>query len=133
MGMRKLKGSLTVKPLQEEAINKEKVVGNDDKLMERIVKTVHEHLSDPDYNVEQLADDVGLSRSQLHRRMKEMTGVATGKFVRDMRLKEAAHLLKLGTLNVSQVAYRVGFVDQAHFSTVFKKYYGVSPSDYGKE
>jgi signal transduction histidine kinase/ligand-binding sensor domain-containing protein/AraC-like DNA-binding protein len=133
MGMRKLKGSLTVKPLQEEAINKEKVVGNDDKLMERIVKAVHEHLSDPDYNVEQLADDVGLSRSQLHRRMKEMTGVATGKFVRDMRLKEAAHLLKLGTLNVSQVAYRVGFVDQAHFSTVFKKYYGVSPSDYGKE
>ena len=132
-GMRKLKGSLTVKPLQEDAISKEKVVGNDDKLMERIVNAVHEHISDPDYNVEQLAADVGLSRSQLHRRMKEMTGVSTGKFVRDMRMKEAAHLIKLGTLNVSQVAYRVGFVDQAHFSTVFKKYYGMSPSDYGKE
>lgn len=52
-----------------------------------------------------------------------------------MRMKEAVHLLELGTINISQIAYRVGFNDQNHFSQVFKRYYGVSPKEYreGKE
>jgi AraC-like DNA-binding protein len=62
--------------------------------------------------------------------MKEMTGIPTGKFLRNLRMEQAARLIKEGKVNVSQVAYSVGFSDQTHFSTVFKNYFGMSPSDY---
>lgn len=128
--LRRVKGKATTEPQIDKMIGQEEVKGNNEVLMERIVNCIHEHLSDPDYNVETLADEIGLSRAQLHRKMKEMTGIATGKFIRDMRMKEAVHLLELGTINISQIAYRVGFNDQNHFSQVFKRYYGVSPKEY---
>ncbi len=128
--LRRVKGKATTEPQIDKMIGQEEVKGNNEILMERIVNCIHEHLSDPEYNVETLADDIGLSRAQLHRKMKEMTGIATGKFIRDMRMKEAVHLLNLGTINISQIAYRVGFNDQNHFSQVFKRYYGVSPKEY---
>lgn len=133
--LRRVKGKATTEPQIDKMIGQEEVKGNNEVLMERIVNCIHEHLSDPEYNVETLAADIGLSRAQLHRKMKEMTGIATGKFIRDMRMKEAVHLLDLGTINISQIAYRVGFNDQNHFSQVFKRYYGVSPKEYreGKE
>lgn len=128
--LRRVRGKAVTEPHIEKMIGQEEVKGNNEVLMERIVNCIHEHLSDPDYNVETLADEIGLSRAQLHRKMKEMTGIATGKFIRDMRMKEAVHLLELGTINISQIAYRVGFNDQNHFSQVFKRYYGVSPKEY---
>lgn len=128
--LRRVKGKATTEPQIEKMIGQEEVKGNNEVLMERIVNCIHEHLSDPDYNVETLADEIGLSRAQLYRKMKEMTGIATGKFIRDMRMKEAVHLLDVGTINISQIAYRVGFNDQNHFSQVFKRYYGVSPKEY---
>lgn len=131
--LRRVKGKATTEPQIDKMIGQEEVKGNNEMLMERIVNCVHEHLSDPEYNVETLADEIGLSRAQLHRKMKEMTGIATCKFIRDMRMKEAAHLLELGTINISQIAYRVGFNDQNHFSQVFKRYYGVSPKEYREE
>ena len=131
--LRRVKGKATTEPQIDKMIGQEEVKGNNEMLMERIVNCVHEHLSDPEYNVETLADEIGLSRAHLHRKMKEMTGIATGKFIRDMRMKEAAHLLELGTINISQIAYRVGFNDHNHFSQVFKRYYGVSPKEYREE
>ena len=128
--LRRVKGKATTEPQIDKMIGQEEVKGNNEILMVRIVNCIHEHLSDPEYNVETLADDIGLSRAQLHRKMKEMTGISTGKFIRDMRMKEAVHLLNLGTINISQIAYRVGFNDQNHFSQVFKRYYGVSPKEY---
>lgn len=131
--LRRVKGKATTEPQIDKMIGQEEVKGNNEMLMERIVNCVHEHLSDPEYNIETLADEIGLSRAHLHRKMKEMTGIATGKFIRDMRMKEAAHLLELGTINISQIAYRVGFNDHNHFSQVFKRYYGVSPKEYREE
>ena len=131
--LRRVKGKVTTEPQIEKMIGQEEIKGNNEVLMERIVNCIHEHLSDPEYNVETLAEEIGLSRAQLHRKMKEMTGIATGKFIRDIRMKEAVHLLDLGTINISQIAYRVGFNDQNHFSQVFKRYYGVSPKVYREE
>ena len=88
------------------------------------------HLSDSDFNVERLAEEVGISRAQLHRKMKEITGVSTGDFIRNMRLEQAARLIREKKVNLSQVAYAVGFNNQSHFSTVFKKHFGMSPSEY---
>ena len=131
--MRRLKGVFTGASTQKDKVEDVEVKGNDEILMERVMKSVNAHLSDPDYNVESLAKDVGLSRAQLHRKMKEMTGLATGKFVRDIRMQQAARLIREGRVNVSQVAFSVGFSDLAHFSTVFKTYYGMTPSEYAAQ
>ncbi len=106
------------------------VKGNDEVLMDRIIQSVNKHLSDSEYSIEQLCSEAGISRAQLHRKMKELTGVSTSEFIRGIRLEQAARLLHEQKLNITQVAYTVGFSTAAHFSTVFKKHFGVSPSDY---
>ena len=114
-------------------ISQVKVKGNNDALMERVVKCVNENLSNPDFSVEMLTREVGISRAQLHRKMKEMTGLSTSEFIRDLRLKQAAHLISEHKINITQVAYSVGFNNQAHFSTVFKKHYGITPTEYAEK
>jgi AraC-like DNA-binding protein len=94
------------------------------------MKVVNQHLDDSDFNVEMLTKEVGISRAQLHRKMKEMTGISTSEFIRNIRLEQAARLLKEQKINVTQVAYTVGFSNLAHFSTIFRKHFGVSPSEY---
>ena len=104
--------------------------GNDQALMERIMASVNKRICDSDFNVEALADDVGLSRVQLHRRVKEMTGITVGEFLRNLRMKQAAELLAKGDVSVSQVTYAVGMSNPTHFTTAFKKYYGITPTEY---
>jgi AraC-like DNA-binding protein len=82
--------------------------------------------------VEKLTEKVGISRAQLHRKMKEITGISTGDFIRNLRLEQAARLIREKKINVTQVAYTVGFSNLAHFSTVFRKHFGVAPSEYAE-
>jgi DNA-binding response OmpR family regulator/two-component sensor histidine kinase len=130
--VRRLRGKFSGALQQEKRVENIEVKGNDDALMERIMRSVNAHLADPEYNVDTLATDVGISRAQLHRKMKEMTGVATGRFLRNLRMEQAARLLREGKVNVSQVADSVGYVDQSHFSTAFKTHFGLSPSEYAE-
>ena len=106
------------------------VRGNDEALMERIVQSVNRHLGDSEFSVEQLCSEAGISRAHLHRKMKEMTGMPITEFIRNIRLEQAARLLRERKLNITQVAYSVGFSNQGYFSTVFHKHFGVSPRDY---
>ena len=111
-------------------IKQVKVKGNNDALMERVVRCVNDNLSNPDFSVEMLTSEVGISRAQLHRKMKEMTGLSTSEFIRNLRLEQASRLIREGKINITQVAYSVGFNNQAHFSTVFKKHFGMTPTEY---
>ena len=131
-GIRRLRGKFSGALKQEERIENIEVKGNDEALMDRIMKSVNANLSNPAYTVDTLAEDVGISRAQLHRKMKEMTGIATGKFLRNLRMEQAARLLREGKINVAQIADRVGYADQAHFSTAFKSHFGQSPSEYAE-
>ena len=115
---------------QADAVRQIELKGNDEALMERIMAAVNKRLDDSDYNVESLAEDVGLSRTQLHRRVKELTGISVGEFIRNLRLQQAAKLLAAGDVSVSQVAYAVGFATPGHFTVTFKKHFGVPPSEY---
>ena len=128
--VRRLKGKFTGALKQDDKVEKVEVKGYDEELMERIMKVVNENLSDSDFNVEKMCDEVGVSRTQLHRKLKEMTGVPTSEFLRNIRLNEAARLIKEGKINITQVSYMVGFANNSHFSTAFKKYFGMSPSEY---
>ena len=128
--VRRLKGKFSGALKQDDKVEKIEVKGYDEELMERIMKVVNENLSDSDFNVEKMCDEVGVSRTQLHRKLKEMTGVPTSEFLRNIRLNEAARLIRERKINITQVSYMVGFANNSHFSTAFKKYFGISPSEY---
>ena len=130
--VRRIRGKYSGAQGQKAKIEQIKVKGNNDALMERVMKYMNEHLADPDLNVEKLTEDVGISRAQLHRKLKEIAGVSAGEFIRNLRLEQAARLIEEGQINITQVAYSVGFCNQTHFSTVFKKHYGMSPSEYAE-
>lgn len=128
--VRRLRGKFSGAVEQKQRVENIKVKDNDEVLMERVMRVVNARMSDPDFNVEVLADEVGLSRAQLHRRLKDITGIASGQFLRNLRMEQAARLLREGKVNISQVAYSVGYADQAQFSTAFKTHFGQSPSEY---
>jgi len=132
-GRLRLKGKYSgAQQAQADKVEQREVKGNDELLMERIMKVINKHISDSDFNVERLTQEAGISRVQLHRKMKELTGISTSEFIRNIRLEQAARLLKEQKINVTQVAFAVGFSNLAHFSTVFHKHFGVSPSDFTK-
>lgn len=130
--MRRLRGKFSGAQQQSDKVEQVEAKGYYDDMMKKVMKSVNEHLSDSDFSVDVLASEVGMSRVQLHRKIKELTGVSTGKFIRNIRMEQAGRLIKEGRINVADVAYKVGFNDQTYFSTVFKQYYGVPPSEYGK-
>ncbi|MBR3480137.1 MAG: helix-turn-helix domain-containing protein [Prevotella sp.] len=132
-GRRHLKGKFSGAQQQTDKLEQPEVKGNDEMLMERVMKAVNKNLDDSDFNVETLCQEVGISRAQLHRKMKELTGLSTSEFIRNIRLEQAARLLKEKKINVTQVAYTVGFSNLAHFSTIFRKHFGVAPSEYAQK
>lgn len=83
--------------------------------------SIVEYISDSEFNVEDLAKAVGVSRVQLHRKLKSLTEDTFSDFIRNIRLKQAATLLKEKKVNVSQVAYLAGFTNPTMFSIAFKK------------
>ena len=117
----------------EEQVDEVKLKSPDEKLLDRIMQTINNHLDDSDLSVDMIADEVGISRVHLHRKMKELTGQTPHDFIRNIRLKRAAYLLSGQGVNVTEVMYACGFSNSASFSTVFKKFYGVSPREYMKE
>ncbi|WP_020605551.1 helix-turn-helix transcriptional regulator [Spirosoma spitsbergense] len=100
--------------------------------LERLSTTVNTHLDDPSFSVEQLARASNMSRTQLYRKLKAVTHTTATLFIRDIRLARAAELLAGGLVNVTQVAYSVGFGHLSYFARVFHERYGVLPSQYSK-
>ena len=131
--VRRLKGKFSGALSQQDKVEKVEVKGNDEELMERIMKVVNENMTDSDFNVEKMCEEIGISRTQLHRKMKELTGVSTSEFLRNIRLDEAARLIREHRINITQVSYAVGFTNNSHFSTAFKRYFGMSPSEYASK
>ena len=125
-----LRGKYSGAQDQEGKIEFTENKSGDERLMERVMSVVNKYMADPEFNVEMMAREVGLSRVQLHRKLKDITGVPASTFIRNLRMKKAAALLRERKLNIAEVADAVGFDNQANFSTVFKKQYGVTPTEY---
>ncbi len=101
-----------------------------EKLMDRVTKYINLNLANPDYTIENLASDVGLSRMHLNRKLKELTNQTPQNFVRNVRLRQASELLKNKNVTVSDVAQAVGIPSITYFSYAFKEQFGVSPREY---
>ncbi|WP_298175542.1 response regulator [Flavobacterium sp.] len=102
----------------------------DEKFIEKLQVILDKELSNSEFSSEDFAAAVGMSRMQLHRKLKSLLGVSSTEFLRNERLKVATELLKKGNGNISDVAYAVGFNDVSYFSKCFKEVHGCSPTEY---
>lgn len=128
----RLKGKFSGAQQQQQRLDLPTPKGNDEQLMERMMKVVNAHLADSNFSVDVITQEVGISRTQLHRKMKELTGLSTSEFIRNIRLEQAARLLREQKINVTQVAYAVGFSNLSHFSTLFHRHFGMSPKEFAE-
>ncbi|MBO4850213.1 MAG: AraC family transcriptional regulator [Prevotella sp.] len=104
---------------------------SDKKLLKNLSQLLHKEMAEGKVNVKTLAKQMAISTCQLNRRVKEATGQTTSDYVLDIRLKEAKRLLGMfPDVTISDTARRCGFADTAHFSHVFRRKEGVSPSQY---
>jgi DNA-binding response OmpR family regulator len=113
--------------LQPESIS---LASADEVFLQKVTGTVEQFLADQDFDVERLGQEVGMSRTQLYRKLFALTGQAPSDFIRTLRLKRAAALLTQKVGNVAEVAYRVGFKEPSYFSRCFTQAYGCPPSQY---
>lgn len=116
-------------PEQEVIVPKEEPEDFNKKL-KRIVAA---NLSDPDFCVQQLEEQLGMSRSSLIRRMKANLDMRPVDYIRKCRLESAAKLLKEGSLSIKEVSMRAGFNSSSYFSKCFKEHFGILPGEYVKE
>jgi CheY-like chemotaxis protein/AraC-like DNA-binding protein len=100
--------------------------------LRRTTEIVEARMSDFEFDVEALAQRLHMSRRQLLRKLKGVAGCSPNAFVRALRLKRAAQLLRSSGMTVSEITYAVGFADLKHFRSVFREQYGVSPAEYGR-
>ena len=125
--LRNDKDSITDMPSQST------LTSRDNSLLNQVVQSVKKGMESGNVSIEAIAGDVNLSRGQLNRRIKAITGVTTQQYVNRVRLEQARELLGDHSLQVSEVAYQCGFDDVASFSRAFRRAFGKSPSHYRNE
>lgn len=102
----------------------------DDDFLKKLMQVVSDNLSDPRMSVEELAHQIGYSRSQVHRKLKTLTGETVSEFVKGIRLKAAAEILRQSRTAISEVGDQVGFSSAAYFAKCFKEHFGLTPTQY---
>ena len=127
---RTLRNKFSGNESQEHKVEQKEMLSPDDNLMQRVMNVINENLGDSDLSVDSIAQKVGISRVHLHRKMKELTNQTPHSFIRNIRLQQAAKLLKEGKQSITEVMYTCGFSNAASFSTMFKNLYGCSPREY---
>lgn len=101
----------------------------DEIFLSKIDQFLDTNLEDEAYGVAELVNSLGISRSQLHRKLKSISGKSASSYIREYRLKRAYEMLKSDVASISEIAYKVGFASPSYFSTAFSKYYGYPPGE----
>ena len=122
----KVKSELEVKEAEE------KLSPLDRKFIDRLKAAMEKHLSESDVKVDDIGSDIGLSRVQLYRKLKAITGLSPAELLRQMRLQKAHDLIMHSDQPISAIAYDTGFSSPGYFSKCFRDEYGISPSDMRK-
>lgn len=105
----------------------------DERFMKKAMEIVEKYLAEPEFDVQQFVSEMGMSRSVLYRKLRAVTNQSANEFINTIRLKRAAQLLRLHTMNVSEISFAVGFNDPQYFSKCFRKQYGMTPSRFASE
>jgi len=107
-----------------------KMASLDEQFIEKTVASIENNIDNDDLDAEKLSREIGVSRIQLYRKMKALTGQTVNQFIRSIRLKKAATLLRDHNMPVSEIAYMVGFSAPNHFARYFKQHFGMTPTEY---
>jgi len=102
----------------------------DKEFLEKMTAVIEEHLSNHDLDYKTLCDAAAVSRTVLYAKFKTLTGMGVHDFIKNIRLKKSVTLLQEGRLNISQIAYEVGFATPSYFSKSFLKHYSQTPKEY---
>lgn len=113
-------------PIEDETA----VESYDQVLLKKAIAVVENNIGDPLFGIEKMAEEIGMSRSSLQRRIKSSTGFPPSELIRNIRLRKAALMLKNKSDSISQISFLVGFDDPSYFTKSFKKQFGVPPSEY---
>ena len=108
----------------------ERLAGSDEDLLNRFVKHINDNMSDINLSIDDIASDMCMSRSNLFRKIKQITGMGPNEYMRLARLKRAAELLQERRHSIADICMLVGFNSPSYFSSCFKKQYGCLPKDY---
>jgi AraC-like DNA-binding protein len=101
--------------------------------IDKLTKVIENNISNENFSVEVLCDELGMSRSQLHRKIKAVTNQSTSEFIRNFRLQRASELLKQDAGNIAEICYMVGFNSQNYFTKMFQNLYGKTPLEFKRE
>jgi transcriptional regulator GlxA family with amidase domain len=110
-----------------------KLTPQEEQFLQRMTRIVMRHVSDPDFDTRVATKEAGLSRMHVNRRLRATTGCSTHNFICALRFRRARELLRESSLSVCDVARAVGFRSASHFAKVFRKRFGLSPSEFVKE
>lgn len=113
-------------------LQKAPVADIDKGFLEKLYALIDTHLSDPDLSVEELGEQIGLSRVQLYRKTKALCGYAPNELLRIARLKRAASLLAGTEKTIAEITYEVGFSSPSYFTKCYKEYFGENPTEFLK-
>lgn len=103
---------------------------NEAMLLEKVTQITQEHIADDNFGVEQLSKEIGISRVHLNRKLKKILNLSPNQLILDIRMKYAARLLSESQMTVGEVAFQLGFSSHSYFSSKFKEYFGVTPSEW---
>jgi AraC-like DNA-binding protein len=109
------------------------VPSSEKQFLDKISEIIENRIGDEKFGVDELSKEIGLSRSQLHRKLKAVSDQTTTEFIRNFRLQRATDLIKQNAGNMAEIAYQVGFSSQAYFTKSFTELFGCSPGEYKKK
>jgi transcriptional regulator GlxA family with amidase domain len=102
----------------------------DERFLQKAIDVVEKNISDPELDIDIFTTEIGVSRMQLYRKLHALTNMTVKEFIRNIRLKRAAQMLVQRKMNVSEVAYAVGFKYLSHFRKCFHQEFNMSASEY---
>ena len=105
----------------------------DKKFIAKVLDYINDNIADENLNVEQLAEELHLSRSQLYRKIKALTGQTANEFLRKIRLEKAKQMIGNGNESISEICFKVGFSSPSYFTKCFKSHFGVLPTELKQE
>jgi YesN/AraC family two-component response regulator len=113
----------------EKKEEERKLSNLEEQFMCKVIDVIEIHLSEEEFSIEQFGKEVGMSRMQLHRKLKALTGKSASNYLRSIRLKKAKQLIEEQKGNISEIAYSVGFSSPQYFTRSFKEEFGYPPSN----
>ncbi|WP_421898656.1 two-component regulator propeller domain-containing protein [Marinoscillum sp.] len=114
-------------------VNEATTSTRDQKFLEQAIQTVESHMKNSEFGVKEFVEKMSISRSLLHKKLTHLTNQSAAEFINHLRMKNARHLLRQNQMNISEVAYAVGYNDPKYFTRLFSKHFGQSPKEFLQE